>query len=1647
MYINKIDELIDTLIDDFYSFLINKNKTFTLVTKEENFVKYQSEINDLFASFFKEIGRKDIRKIINNEDNIDKIVEIIKRYLGYYFFLFVGHFFKGRNETFINNIIEFGKNQYTHKVKISNFFNSENNSMLINYSNIVKNTAFLLSLEPSKFNIAVTQPRFQDTVEFMNEYGEEFVMSNFKLENLSGNHAIQGHNIIKTLIIYELYLKQEKQDVYNILETAEANKGEFTFIDIVIPKSNYVDYNLIEKALTPKQVALGLADTIYDMITKTEIVKMDITHDQKILELINSGIIVPISDEFLLYHKDSERYEKPVGNNPSLNPKKKEDTKIRYIVSKIDSVSEWYSENVKKDKTFKKNIGRQFYVPLLERKAILVNRIEEVKIINKLHNQGIRSVENNEYYNDLINYRNYPYINFKEFKNYGIGIYLDKTINVVRSSNFEKLGNYKLHAKNPLQLRVGSDDQLLNIVGFMIPSNLQPLQCIKGADSIDVREIAQKGGKKKLQNGYYTFLKYLQATTFRDKDHKSSVYWLFDIEKDKFRMDTYEQVNKLNDNENVKLMISKMYDDILEYIKMYIFNKLAKQKNPSVKTAYNIIREAEQKLMKIPMESNIRDDIIDKMLYQFLPQTKDEYDEKEDVLYGLYGRIIKLPEATSPSEKDLTRIRLAQDFIEKYDAPEESEAERIGALCQHFLDWDEIVRFKKSDPSKFNEMMYGFIQKYLFENVDSTYVCKSCGTVLDIKKYITGGTFDENTGMFVTFSRPLEVSLEDIPEYEKYRLAIRNMEKLVERIATITNITYYIGSLSAVKWRRKAIIKDTVDLLLAHNGYMKKIYHTRNEKTAQLYGISKDLTNLYIFELENNIFTQSSKERDYYKPIKHNNILVYMILIIMIELNESQIIFMNGDKSCNFYWFEKISPHLFEGLRVIKNKAGDTEPIKNYPILCYLIYYFACLMTKYNMWYYDIPKDKQVRKKYLIIVQKIITHTTIDILNSILEIAKTENVNYLYDIISTKFFLKLGSVFNDKKLVQKMRLDERKKVTTQGDKKQYIVTKIKPIKLRGYFRPYVYDKQKQYETLLMPKFYIPKKKDNKEKFYNINNLTNDPVTGEFREWYPKDGHLVDNITGDKLKKVELEINQTKDAKKNFKYVVLKSIAEKYFQLGNLKNIMDGNKHSDPSKFGKTELDEFNKKLTLLQNRDTKSIEQAKIKLEEVHVQNLSREERAIKDIKSLYGDSKDFKQDYFKFVKEFTDELHRLVGKDKNLLTQNIFIHQNSYIIDHNFEGHKLKEPIVITDQDEKIKFREKHSFFKTDVLYYTDQTTSKIDVFYDATTHILLGYKENHKNFVNKKRSDAILKINLSIENKIKQLGFSSQYLPLRKKMKKLKKYYGRDQTEDMIREIISDYGKSRVDKLKEFMANIQRALYQIKNNYKPTPLKLEEVEDDDEEQEDFLDKYRKRINNMKLRDSNGKNRFFKNWKDLRSGLFFNDISKRTLNINYKAKFVAINDIVGYDYHGNLLLFYIINQLHNLIKFNDNKFTKANLANLIIELINIEFNKHDNDAKYNNLDIKRFKYILESSVNVSVVRETDDRDRIETNEYGEYRNIEAEESEEYIEKNYDAIQEREALDVEGAIEDPTDENDGIDYQVDIGIGLPSSTFANVERI
>ena len=135
----------------------------------------------------------------------------------------------------------------------------------------------------------------------------------------------------------------------------------------------------------------------------------------------------------------------------------------------------------------------------------------------------------------------------------------------------------------------------------------------------------------------------------------------------------------------------------------------------------------------------------------------------------------------------------------------------------------------------------------------------------------------------------------------------------------LENIHFLIGKSQTTRIAIRRIIKDTLDILLIHNSNLRPIYKERNEKIIGLYGISKELSNLFVFDLDNNIFIYSSKDKDFYKPIKRNNILIYILFLILLEYTDSQAILSSGDRTCNYLLFSKVGFKLFDGLKIIKN--------------------------------------------------------------------------------------------------------------------------------------------------------------------------------------------------------------------------------------------------------------------------------------------------------------------------------------------------------------------------------------------------------------------------------------------------------------------------------------------------------------------------------------------------------------------------------------------------------------------------------------------------------------------------------------------------------------------------------------------------------
>ena len=76
MYINKIDDLFDKTLDNFYKFLLNE-KFFEKIKKDTNFVRFQNDILQILKKFISTIDEKEIIKIIKYIELILWILHVL----------------------------------------------------------------------------------------------------------------------------------------------------------------------------------------------------------------------------------------------------------------------------------------------------------------------------------------------------------------------------------------------------------------------------------------------------------------------------------------------------------------------------------------------------------------------------------------------------------------------------------------------------------------------------------------------------------------------------------------------------------------------------------------------------------------------------------------------------------------------------------------------------------------------------------------------------------------------------------------------------------------------------------------------------------------------------------------------------------------------------------------------------------------------------------------------------------------------------------------------------------------------------------------------------------------------------------------------------------------------------------------------------------------------------------------------------------------------------------------------------------------------------------------------------------------------------------------------------------------------------------
>jgi hypothetical protein len=1753
MYINKVDDLIDRVIDDFYAVVIMKDKKIEKLKQELNFIKSQKDINEIIVNYIKTIPTAEITDIVKKGDSYTIIFDTLQRYITIYVFLTIGIFYKGKSDVFINNMIEFSRNQAEYPLKIENFFNSESNSLIIKLYYMCKNILIMLEKDSLKIESIKKEPYAEETMEFINNLSIEFIDAAFRLKSLKGDPITQANNIIKTIIVLLVYKINDKKTLYNIIEQSELSEGEYMFIDVIEPITETINFSTIESLLSKSDLFSGLAYEIWDYIEEADVKnKMFISNEDKINILINSGIIVPIIDDFMLYHRDSEKYDKNVGLGISgSTTKKKEDTKVRYIIGKIDTTTELYSDAAKKDPKLKANIMKNFSVPLYSRKAILRNNIEEIKIINKFINQGKRNTENNDYFNDLIAYRRYAYINFKDFNKYGFTNYFTKTVTSVRAVNFDTTTEFKqTNIHNRLQLRVGARDTSANIVGFMIPTNTKPIQCIKVADVINIRDLSKTNN-----NGFDLFLNFLKRSVIKGERHNASVYWMFDPGVDKVRISAIESSTgtgsrgwatsvlsgqtdtgsspgpvisipgasgpvisipgasgpvpgipgasgpvpgipgasgpvpgipganspvhvsgPAGQQDAIKGLVTELYNKIIKDIYFEIIDKIDLHPKITITRAAKIIRFLEKNILGIPLSRDIYEEVEAYVFEKKIVNLETSQILESDILYGLEGDTIALP--VYEVEKKVLVNKLVIDLSHVEVSGEVIEAETVRGVCQHNITWDNIGLVSKTNYSEYMKLLYNFIQQYVVENTHQEYICKSCGFSLDIRKYIQDGVFDDEKG-FVTFSMPMETNLEDLPEYEKYKFSIKIMDKNIEKIASSVGIPYFIGNTTTVKWRRKGIIKNTIDMVTQNNQLMSKTFKERNENKTKLYGVSKGLSNLFVFEMENNIFQTSSKDKDQeqFKMLKRNNITTYIMTYLILELNESQITFFTSDKKnmCDIRIFDKVYNSLFSGLRIKKNGGNDTVDITKYKILCYMIYMISCRIAKHRIWYSSHSTEKNIQKM-IPVVQRYIVHTCIDIVNAILENSFQSGVSYIFEIFRVRFYSKLNSIFGDNAYYGLL-LEQSNFSYATARKRGHL-----KLVTNENLPPYIYDPPKW--KIEVPAKYFPEYlvKD-VINLNGISNLSNCP-TGEFHRWKMVSGSLVCSLCNVKMQDLKYDEKASAKIVEKYKIARLNLLAQKFCQV-------DGDLHQyvyDPKKkqnicikCGKSDEHKYNadelEKIEIMIDKNNTKRREEQAKIVQGYIARDDNEKNYIKSVvdKNLENIKNDYKKENpFQFIDIFIDMLQNVIGNEIKS-DYPIQLRNNTYIIDHDHNGYDLGgKEIVITEQDNKIFHKTNHPHFKTDVIYYTDKSATHTDVFYDTITRKLLGYKEASKNYVDIKTTNKKIKINYSIYNKLKHLGYGGEFININESYENLyAKQFNTNNDNDnpdikkqnIYRTIVKDVSKIRIDNLKNTIYEFQRVFNRILNGYSETSdgekthsqktydqkthgqktndqktynnkIKGQKIQGQkiqgqkvpgnekpayekvitnyfSEKMNSLVERYKKKLRNVTMKERSGKHKVFKHWKAINRGVYVDTFEDKYFN--FDSNLIKTDNISRYDAQSNSILYYIVHEFTALLKYNQDGFMKTNICNFLVEFIDKIFFMYNTEHLYINNDIKRFMYVLNS---MGFLKEAEEYTAPQTDGFYEEYVDEEEPTEEDQERRVDDEEEQDALDVDMDQED-----------------------------
>jgi len=1588
---NSVDTLISNTLDKFNEYLMKK-KLINKFISDTNFVKFQQEILSEIKIFVDSVPEQELKLICKTQNHIDYVKLNLKRYIAFYIYLSVGHFYKGDRELYITNIIETSKYQKDTTIQIPNFFNSDNNSKLIKFFTIQKQLIDLLklkSMDKIKILLGNNPTKYQTTIEFLDIIGQDWVQDNLFV-------AEPTHPMIKAIIFKTVYLIEDKNEILKMINQEEKDDGEYKYIEIVVGSQGKIaDFTTIQKFLILNNLNPNMAEEIYsyleDMKKYSEM--LDKSSNIVIDWLFTNDVLIPITEDFLRYHKDSEKYEAEKLVEEGV--KERDATKIKYVTSKITNIKNYYSPLLENNPKMKLDIEKMFYKQLDPKMVILYNNDEEVKIIQKLKTTS--SVMSGNVNSDLLieldNIRTYGYVNFKNFSKAGIKLRPSKSIQGIRKTNLS------MKNKEMLETRISNDMLDISMIGIAFNPSKRSLDCFTTKDLIDVRKVGNE------KNGYVAFKKIMAAKYGRSSN--SLYYWLFDMETDvpktkeyiSFEVNAQSQTQIQN---NIKIMLEQLHKDYVNIVSKKLEDIIEDMPPTTSWAIADLLRHWDNKLLNWDLNPTIKNQVIEKLLLGKVPQLLITPDPVDSHIPGIQEELIELPV--------IKREKIKSSVIELGKVEIDVSLEMSGknlAICNHWVKWGQINKISKSS-EEFNQAIFDFVKQYVDISDKNDYICKSCGETVQIQKYVSEASFTPEGDTIITTSPIVNQNLEQIPKYSKFLKTIRNIEKNIEKFAYSIDLVSYVGNTPVIKLRRKMIVKDTIDLVLLHTEWIKENSKNRGDEFSRKYGIDKNKSSLFFFELKDDIFLTSSTDTDKYKIIKYNNIISWIVFNMITELNPGQILGMKQDKMYNYYIFKQFGYKMFDGL-FLRVSQKEKISVMKLPLFAYTLYYLSGQMVANRIWLYNNNDvSNKERTQFNIETQKIIIHTLLDLFNSLAEANFAEGKNYMYEIIHMKISVKLANVFNDAQLIKRIEELANKIIGIDTNTNKIVVkqNKIPAISLDTPYNPIVH------KSVICTDNIVKLNTLDWTSASNMIDILTNCADGRFHIWAFKNNDLTCSLCNasynDLKTKRETSESLTENGKHSLdeiRFNYLKKLSQKYCLTGE-QHDLDSNKKCLKCGIDLNNWKPNNKDLEKLENSmDNKTTDNSRKMMELIKKSNEEFVENNIKGRTILNKLFKRYEEigssSILLYTKEFVNKLSKILGgklKDTN------------YIINHDYMGNELKEPITLTSSENKFQIVQNHSLFPNGVGFYKDNKNNAW-VYYHPINYQYLGYSTDNKT-LKKTNSNASIKVVYSLEQYILLLGYPNAWYNMKSLDSERK--WG-DNLGDESKDIAIKILRERIMNLKQIITRTQSIIHKVKNS-----LGSHNEENIKNIESTIVNEFVKKLAKFNLKNIEGHDSVFKNYQTILSKIPLNYNLPNTLKIDVITDHIDLNNLNMLSNSDCKLLFYLLFNLDRLLEYNkDNKTIQYELANLIVRSLNYSSSLYWIDN--NSSDIRKFEYLTNTEATY-----IDDNIKV----VGVYNELLTKEELDNPEKKEEAYDEQEAQDAFDI--DDYDDNDDIQESAEV---------------